>query len=53
MGMTRSFFNDVRCWMDHMRLDNDTGIDPPGIKLRAAEGEARPFCTHTRPAKQS
>ena len=39
MGMTRSFFNDVRCWMDHMRLDNDTGIDPPGIKLRAAEGE--------------
>ena len=26
------------CWLEHMALDEKTGGDPPGVKLRAAEG---------------
>lgn len=32
------FLLDPQCWIDHMKLDAETGLDPPGIKLRAAEG---------------
>jgi len=30
----------VDCWLQHMRLDNATGTDPPGVRLRAASGLA-------------
>ena len=36
--MTKSFLNDLPCWMEHMALDPDTGLDPEGRKLRAADG---------------
>ncbi|XP_073310340.1 phospholipid:diacylglycerol acyltransferase 1-like isoform X1 [Primulina huaijiensis] len=26
------------CWMDHMSLDNETGLDPPGVRIRAVNG---------------
>ena len=37
-AMARAYFTDRACWMQHMRLDPTTGIDPPGIKLRAVTG---------------
>jgi phospholipid:diacylglycerol acyltransferase len=36
--MARAYFTDRACWMAHMRLDPDTGLDPVGIKLRAVTG---------------
>ncbi|KAG0027919.1 hypothetical protein BGZ81_005162 [Podila clonocystis] len=29
---------DKECWISNMRLDSDTGLDPEGIRLRAAQG---------------
>ncbi|CAI5986044.1 unnamed protein product [Closterium sp. NIES-64] len=26
------------CWMEHMLLDNETGLDPPGIRVRPVSG---------------
>ncbi|OAY65459.1 Phospholipid:diacylglycerol acyltransferase 1 [Ananas comosus] len=26
------------CWVDHMSLDNETGLDPPGIRVRPVTG---------------
>lgn len=26
------------CWMEHIMLDNETGLDPPGIRMRAVSG---------------
>lgn len=44
LSMLRIMLVDKYCWMKHMRLDPDTGLDPPGIKLRAAQGiEAADF----------
>lgn len=37
-GMAQTLFADVDCWLKHMTLDNDTGVDVPGINLRAAVG---------------
>jgi len=37
-AMARAFFANMRCWMEHMRLDPNTGLDPEGIKLRAVRG---------------
>lgn len=34
----RSFLSDRDCWKEHMQLDPETGLDPPGIRLRAASG---------------
>ena len=34
----RSFLQDRDCWKEHMALDPLTGVDPPGIRLRAATG---------------
>jgi len=36
--MIRSMLLDTRCWMRHMMLDANTGLDPPGIKLRPSSG---------------
>ena len=37
-AMARAYFSDRACWMQHMRLDPKTGLDPSGIKLRAVTG---------------
>ena len=36
--MLRSILLDTRCWIRHMTLDSETGMDPPGIKLRSSAG---------------
>lgn len=28
------------CWLEHLSLDNETGLDPPGIRVRAVPGLA-------------
>ena len=29
---------DPEKWMEALMLDPDTGLDPPGVKIRAAQG---------------
>lgn len=42
--MLRTMILDKTCWLRHILLDPETGLDPPGIKLRAAQGfEAADF----------
>ncbi|KAK6199589.1 Lecithin:cholesterol acyltransferase-domain-containing protein [Scheffersomyces amazonensis] len=42
--MLRTMILDKTCWLRHIMLDPDTGLDPPNIKLRAAQGfEAADF----------
>lgn len=36
--MVRTILLGAACWADHMRLNYSTGLDPDGIKVRAAEG---------------
>ena len=36
--MIRSLFLDKEKWLRHMSLDPVTGLDPDGVKVRAAEG---------------
>jgi phospholipid:diacylglycerol acyltransferase len=36
--MMRALVMDKAGWKRHVMLDQDTGLDPPGIKLRAAQG---------------
>ena len=36
--MFRAVLLDKECWKDHMKLDPITGLDPPDVKLRAAQG---------------
>ena len=36
--MMRALVLDKASWKRHIMLDKDTGLDPPGIKLRAAQG---------------
>ena len=37
-SMMRAMVLDKASWKKHIMLDKDTGLDPPGIKLRAAQG---------------
>jgi phospholipid:diacylglycerol acyltransferase len=37
-NMMRALVLDKATWKRHIMLDKDTGLDPPGIKLRAAQG---------------
>jgi phospholipid:diacylglycerol acyltransferase len=37
-SMMRALVLDKSAWKKHLMLDKDTGLDPPGIKLRAAQG---------------
>lgn len=37
-SMMRALVMDQASWKRHIMLDKDTGLDPPGIKLRAAQG---------------
>lgn len=42
--MLRTMVLDKTCWLKHIMLDPETGLDPPGIRLRAAQGfEAADF----------
>lgn len=44
LSMLRIMLVDKDCWLKHMRLDPETGRDPPNVKLRAAQGiEAADF----------
>lgn len=44
MNMVQTMLLNTECWMKHMALDPVTGLDPPGIRLRAAQGfEAADF----------
>ena len=36
--MARTLFYNIDCWLKHMALDPETGLDVPGINLRAAHG---------------
>lgn len=36
--MLRTMVLDKMCWLKHIKLDPETGLDPPGIKLRASLG---------------
>ena len=38
VSMARSFFSDRECWRKHLALSPKTGLDPDGIRLRAAQG---------------
>ncbi|OJJ51448.1 hypothetical protein ASPZODRAFT_21911 [Penicilliopsis zonata CBS 506.65] len=37
-SMMRALVLDKTGWKNHIMLDKETGLDPPGIKLRAAQG---------------
>lgn len=37
--MFRSVLLDKEIWTQHLKLDPVTGLDPPGIKIRAAQGK--------------
>jgi hypothetical protein len=36
--MARMFLSNKECWMEHLRLDYKTGLDPEGIRVRNAQG---------------
>ena len=38
LGTARSFFTETECWRRHLSLDPSTGMDPEGIRVRAAQG---------------
>jgi phospholipid:diacylglycerol acyltransferase len=37
-SMMRALVTDKAGWKRHIMLDKETGMDPPGVKLRAAQG---------------
>ncbi|CAH9072767.1 unnamed protein product [Cuscuta europaea] len=37
-GTFAEMFKRPLCWLEHMCLDNETGLDPPGIRVRAIQG---------------
>ena len=38
LDSARALFSDRHCWREHVALDPRTGMDPEGVRLRAAEG---------------
>jgi len=40
LGMGRAILRNFSCWLSHMTLDADTGLDQAGREVRAAEGFA-------------
>ena len=40
LGMGRAILRNFSCWLSHMTLDADTGLDQGGREVRAAEGFA-------------
>ncbi|GMM34597.1 phospholipid:diacylglycerol acyltransferase [Saccharomycopsis crataegensis] len=42
--MLKAMFLNKNCWLQHIMLDPETGLDPPNFKIRAAQGfEAADF----------
>ncbi|KAF8396479.1 hypothetical protein HHK36_018102 [Tetracentron sinense] len=37
-GSFAEIFKRPLCWLEHLSLDNETGLDPPGIRVRAVPG---------------
>ncbi|GAA0154228.1 acyltransferase [Lithospermum erythrorhizon] len=37
-GSFTEIFRRPKCWLEHLSLDNETGLDPPGIRVRAVPG---------------
>ncbi|GMG98488.1 hypothetical protein Nepgr_000328 [Nepenthes gracilis] len=37
-GSFAEIFKRPICWLEHLSLDNETGLDPPGIRIRAVPG---------------
>nr|GMD71299.1 putative phospholipid:diacylglycerol acyltransferase 2 [Ipomoea batatas] len=37
-GSFAEMFKRPLCWLEHLSLDNETGLDPPGIRVRAVPG---------------
>lgn len=37
--MVRSVLLDKESWTEHIMLDPETGLDPPGYKVRAVHGK--------------
>ncbi|KAL0369581.1 UNVERIFIED_CONTAM: putative phospholipid:diacylglycerol acyltransferase 2 [Sesamum angustifolium] len=37
-GSFTEIFKRPMCWLEHLSLDNETGLDPPGIRVRAVPG---------------
>ncbi|XP_022885454.1 putative phospholipid:diacylglycerol acyltransferase 2 isoform X1 [Olea europaea var. sylvestris] len=37
-GSFTEIFRRPMCWLEHLSLDNETGLDPPGIRVRAVPG---------------
>ena len=40
MPCTQSILSNSKCWVEHMGLNQSTGLDPDGVMLRASEGLA-------------
>ena len=38
LAMFKAVLLDKDCWITNMRLDPKTGLDPEGVRLRAAQG---------------
>lgn len=39
IAMIRSVLLDKESWTEHIMLDPETGLDPPGYKIRAVHGK--------------
>ncbi|KAL8247248.1 hypothetical protein R6Q59_008464 [Mikania micrantha] len=37
-GSFTGILNRPLCWLEHLSLDNETGLDPPGIRVRPVPG---------------
>ncbi|CAK9186802.1 unnamed protein product [Ilex paraguariensis] len=37
-GSFTEIFKRPLCWLEHLSLNNETGLDPPGIRVRAVPG---------------
>ncbi|GMI83910.1 PHOSPHOLIPID:DIACYLGLYCEROL ACYLTRANSFERASE 1, phospholipid:diacylglycerol acyltransferase [Hibiscus trionum] len=37
-GSFGEFYKRPLCWLEHISLDNETGLDPPGIRVRPVSG---------------
>ncbi|XWS17462.1 hypothetical protein CRYUN_Cryun33cG0069900 [Craigia yunnanensis] len=37
-GSFGEFYKRPLCWLEHISLDNETGLDPPGIRIRPVSG---------------
>ena len=44
-AMFRSVLLDKEIWTQHLKLDPITGLDPPDIKIRAAQGRSTQIAT--------